>query len=98
MAIPADDEFWDLVIADPGPLGLFQDPVYDRGAATLHALRLTIGDDDAFFEGAQTWVERYDDSTATTDDFQAVYEEVSGQDLDAFFEEWLVTPAKPSLP
>ncbi|HSF98018.1 MAG TPA: M1 family metallopeptidase [Ornithinibacter sp.] len=97
MSIPAGDGFWDIVIADPGPLGLFLDPVYDRGAATLHALRLTVGD-DAFFEGAQTWVERYDDSTATTADFQAVYEEVSGQDLDAFFEEWLVTPAKPSLP
>jgi aminopeptidase N len=97
MSIPADDEFWDVVIADPGPLGLFLSPVYDRGAATLHALRLTVGD-EAFFEGVQTWVERYDDSTATTADFQAVYEEVSGQDLDAFFEEWLVTPVKPSLP
>jgi aminopeptidase N len=46
----------------------------------------------------QTWVERYDDSTATTADFQAVYEEVSGQDLDGFFQEWLATPAKPSYP
>ena len=45
------------------------------------------------------WViERYDDDTATSADFQAVYEEVSGQDLDAFFEAWLVTPAKPALP
>lgn len=90
-------EYWALPIGDPGPFGLFATQVYNRGAGTLHALRLTVGD-EAFFEGVQTWLERYDDSTATTTDFQAVYEEVSGQDLDAFFEEWLATPTKPSLP
>ena len=41
----ADSEYWDLQIGDPGALGLFQDPVYDRGAGTLHALRLELGDD-----------------------------------------------------
>ena len=44
MSIPADDEFWNLAIADPGPLGLFLGGVYDRGAATLHALRVEVGD------------------------------------------------------
>jgi len=78
-------------------MGLFAGQVYDRGAGTLHALRLKVGD-EAFFAGVQTWVERYDDSTATTADFQAVYEEVSGQDLEGFFQEWLATPAKPSYP
>jgi aminopeptidase N len=95
MEIPADDPFWDLVIADPGPLGLFQGAVYDRGAATLHALRVKVGD-QAFFEAAQEWLERYDDSTGTTEDFEAVYEEVSGQDLDSFFDVWLRTPSKPT--
>jgi aminopeptidase N len=93
--IPADDPFWDLAIADPGPLGLFHGAVYDRGAATLHALRVKIGD-QAFFEAAQEWLERYDDSTGTTEDFEAVYEEVSGQDLDSFFDVWLRTPSKPT--
>ena len=94
MDIPADDPFWELTIADPGPLGLFVDPVYDRGAATLHALRVEVGD-EAFFAGARLWLERYDDSTGTTEDFQAVYEEVSGQDLDAFFDIWVRDPVKP---
>ncbi len=52
MAIPADDPFWNHVIADPGPLGLFHDAIYDRGAATLHALRVKIGD-EAFFAATQ---------------------------------------------
>jgi aminopeptidase N len=95
METPADDPFWDLVIADPGPLGLFQGAVYDRGAATLHALRVEVGD-RAFFEAAQEWLERYDDATGTTEDFEAVYEKVSGQDLDSFFDLWLRTPGKPA--
>ena len=70
-----------VVVADPGPLGLFLNPIYDRGAATLHALRVEIGD-AAFFELAQTWVERFGGGTASTADFIALAEEVSGQELD----------------
>jgi aminopeptidase N len=93
----ANDDFWTLPIGDPGPLGLFADPVYDRGALTLHALRLKVGDKD-FFEAARLWVKRYDDRTATTADFQKLYEEVSGLDLDEFFDTWLFTPEKPVKP
>ncbi len=97
MTIPADDEFWQLDISDPEPTGLFADAVYDRGAAALHALRLEVGD-ATFFAGARLWLTRYDDGTATTEDFQRVYEEVSGRDLGAFFDTWLRQPVRPSLP
>lgn len=95
MATPAEDEEWDFVVADPTPLGLFAGPVYDRGAATLHALRVKIGD-DAFFALARTWLERFGGGTAGTRDFIGLAEEVSGQDLDAFFEAWVYTPSKPA--
>jgi aminopeptidase N len=95
MAIPADDDFWHSEVADPGPLGLFAGPVYDRGAATLHALREKIGD-DAFFELARTWVERYGGDTADTDDFAALASEVAGQDLTHFFDVWVHRPVKPT--
>ena len=95
MEIPADDEFWNLAIADPGPFGLFLGAIYDRGAATLHALRVEVGD-EAFYAAAREWLVRYDDSTGTTEDFEAVYEEVSGQDLGIFFDVWLRTPSKPT--
>ncbi|MPV35670.1 M1 family peptidase [Georgenia subflava] len=94
MTIPADDPFWTTVVADPGPLGLFAGAVYDRGAATLHALRGEIGD-EAFRALAREWVERYDDRTASTADFEALAEEISGQDLTQFFTVWLHTPTKP---
>ena len=95
MATPADDPEWNFVVADPQPLGLFAGPVYDRGAATLHALRVRIGD-DAFFELARTWVERYGGGTASTSDFVALAQEVSGQDLETFFRVWVRTPQKPT--
>lgn len=86
--------YWSLQIGDPGPDGIFSSQVYNRGAATLHALRVQVGD-DAFFAGARLWLSRYDDSAATADDFQAVFEEVSGQDLDGFFQTWLFDQVKP---
>ncbi|MGC5171873.1 M1 family metallopeptidase [Microbacterium sp. DT81.1] len=94
LAIPADDEFWETVVRDPGPFGIFSGAVYDRGAATLHALRGEIGD-DAFFALAKTWVAEFGGGTASTDDFIALSESVSGQQLDAFFDVWLAAPTKP---
>lgn len=96
MSIPADDPdgFWEVVVADPGPTGLFLGPIYDRGAATLHALRVKIGDEE-FFDLAQTWVERFGGGTASTEDFIALAEETSGQELDGFFQVWLSAPEKP---
>ncbi len=67
---------------------LFNRSVYVRGALTLHALRLRVGD-AAFFESLRTYHDRYRYGTATTDDFIAVVEEIGGEDLDAFFEAWL---------
>jgi aminopeptidase N len=93
-AEPVDQSYWEFQIGDPGAENLFADQNYDRGAATLHALRVEVGD-AAFYKGAQLWLERYDDSSATTEDFQAVFEEVSGQDLDDFFDTWLRDQVKP---
>ncbi len=95
LATPADDDFWTLPIGDPGAAHLFDGAVYDRGAATLHALRLRIGD-DAFAALARTWFERHDDATGSTPQFVALAEEISGQDLDAFFQAWLLTPERPA--
>jgi len=86
--------YWQLQIGDPQPLGLFAGQVYDRGAGTLHALRLAVGD-EKFFAGTRLWLERYNDSAGTAEDFQAVFEEVSGKDLDAFFTTWLYDQVKP---
>ncbi len=95
MAIPAGSSFWDTVVADPGATNLFAGAVYDRGAATLHALRQEIGD-EAFFEASRLWLQNHDDGTATTEDFQSLFEEVSGQDLTGFFDVWIRQPERPT--
>lgn len=81
---------------DPGPDGLFAPSVYDRGALTLHVLRHHIGD-DAFFTLLRTWCEVHAGASASTADFEALAEEVSGQDLDELFDAWLRAPEMPSL-
>ncbi|MGB3761990.1 MAG: M1 family aminopeptidase, partial [Ornithinimicrobium sp.] len=96
LSRPADDEYWDVVVADPGAMDLFAGAVYTRGAATLHALRNEIGD-EAFFELAKTWVARYGGGTASSADFIALAEEVSGQDLQSLFDVWIYTPERPNV-
>ena len=87
--------YWALPIGDPGNTNLFAGQVYDRGAGTLHALRGKVGD-EAFFEGARLWLQKYNDGTGTTEQFQEIFEQVSGQDLDEFFYIWLFRPEKPA--
>jgi hypothetical protein len=65
---------------DPGVDELFGVSVYERGALTLHALRLTVGD-DAFFRILREWVSRYRYENATTEDFIALTKELAGNRL-----------------
>lgn len=76
---------------------MFNQGVYQRGALTLHALRLRVGDDD-FFTILRQYYETYRDSNATTEDFIRIAEQVSGQELDALFLAWLYDENPPDLP
>ena len=75
---------------------LFDNAVYVRGAMTLQALRQTVGD-DAFWRIIRGWASAKSGGNATTEEFIAFAERVSGQQLDDLFTTWLFTPAKPSL-
>jgi aminopeptidase N len=82
---------------NPGSDNLFAWSVYARGALTLHALRLKIGD-QAFFDTMATYYDRYNGGNAITADFIAVAEEMSGQDLQEFFDQWLYAEHIPDIP
>jgi len=86
----------DVPPADPGAEELFQSTVYLRGGMALQAMREAMGD-DPFFELLRTWVERYAGGVATTEDLLALAEEISGQQLDDLFEEWLEQAPMPVL-
>lgn len=82
---------------DPPANDLFNGGVYLRGGLTLHALRLEVGD-DAFFEILRTYHARYKFGNASTGDFIAVAEEISGKQLDDLFDAWLYDETLPPLP
>jgi aminopeptidase N len=81
----------------PPSFDLFNGSVYRVGAMTLHALRLTVGD-DAFFEILRTYTATFADGSVTTADFIAVAESVARVDLDGLFEAWLIEPGVPEFP
>ena len=67
------------------------------GAQVFHALRLQVGE-EAFFNILRTYHERYRYGNAGTDDFIALAEEISEQELSPFFDSWLMQTELPELP
>jgi aminopeptidase N len=72
----------------PAADDLFNPSVYVRGALALHALRVELGD-ALFFETLRTYAARHQYGNATTADFRAVAEELSGRDLEPLFQRWI---------
>ena len=95
-SIPADEGFWDLPIGDPGIENIFAGQIYDRGALTLHALRLEVGD-DMFFQILPAWVAAQSGGTVTTREFIDLAEGIANEDLDPLFAEWLSAGKPASL-
>lgn len=87
----------DLLLADPGPELMFDDRVYKRGALTLHALRLTVGE-ETFFEILRTWISANLGGSITSEQFIDHAQHISGRDLDDLFDRWLYQVALPALP
>ena len=88
---------WSSPTIDPGRSGLFGRAVYKRGALTVHALRLAVGD-DAFFRILRTWTAEKRDGNVTTADLVTVAERISGQSLRPLFDAWLSGDTRPEIP
>ena len=87
----------DVATDDPGIDQMFGPVPYERGGLTLHALRLTVGD-ETFAAILRTYLARFGGKSATTEDFIGVANEVSGQDLTSFFRSWLGPGPLPQFP
>ncbi len=88
---------WTVPPGRPGVADLFANAVYVRGAMTLHALRMTIGD-DAFFTVLRTWAAEHADGNVTTAQFVALAERISGKHLTKLFQDWLYGTTRPARP
>ena len=94
---PASDTgFWGPAVDNfLNPALLFNGTVYYRGGMTLEALREKIGD-LAFFQLLKDWATQNRYGSVTTPQFISLAEQVSGQDLTAFFDAWIFQDAKPT--
>ncbi|MFI2709854.1 M1 family metallopeptidase [Micromonospora sp. NPDC018662] len=88
---------WRTPPGRPGVENLFGSSVYDRGGMTVHALRIAVGD-TAFFTILRTWAAERKNGNATTADFVALAERVSGKQLDKVFDAWLFGTERPPVP
>jgi aminopeptidase N len=68
--------------------------IYSKGCLVLHMLRHVIGD-DAFRRTLAAYFLRTRGRSARVDDFREVAEEVSGQRLDWFFDQWIARTVLP---
>ena len=86
--------------AESGPPG-----AYDRGAFAssnvyygpalmFHELRERVGD-EAFFAMTRAWPAANDNGNATREEFLAFIEESTGEELDGFFDAWLLGETTP---
>jgi aminopeptidase N len=69
---------------------------YEKGSWVLHMLRRKIGE-DILIGGLVDYYNKFNMSHACTGAFMEVMEEVSGTDLEQFFDDWLYSAGHPVL-
>jgi len=89
-----DEPLVDTTFSDPTEL-LNTNP-YQKGAWVLHMLRREVGT-ETLWDGLRAYYDRYRNQNASTRDFRAVMEDVSGQDLKLFFDQWTRRPGHPVI-
>jgi aminopeptidase N len=75
---------------------MFDMNTYAKGGQILHMLRNVVGD-DAFFASLQLYLERNKFKSAEIHNLRLAFEEVTGQDLNWFFNQWFMAKGHPIL-
>ena len=75
---------------------MFDEVTYQKGGRVLHMLRKTVGD-EAFFKALNIYLTRNSYKTVEINDLRLAFEEVTGQDLNWFFNQWFLASGHPVL-
>ena len=75
---------------------MFDEVSYQKGGRIIHMLRNTVGD-EAFFKALNLYLSRNSFKTAEIHDLRMVFEEVTGRDLNWFFNQWFLASGHPLL-
>ncbi|HEA21040.1 MAG TPA: M1 family peptidase [Pricia antarctica] len=78
------------------PLKVLSVNTYQKAGWVLNMLRHKLGE-GVFWEGIRTYYSKFQNANAMTDDFRKVMEEVSGTNLKAFFDQWLLIKGQPEI-
>ncbi len=73
---------------------LFDRHTYPKGALVLHSLRSYLGD-ETFRKGIKNYLEKHKFSSVDTEDFKKAMEEVAGEDLTWFFDQYVYSAGHP---
>ncbi|MBU3012387.1 M1 family metallopeptidase [Polaribacter vadi] len=69
---------------------------YNKGGAILHMLRNYLGD-EAFFKGLNKYLTTYKYKTAEVHQLRLIFEELTGKDLNWFFNQWYFGANHPNI-
>ena len=92
-----EKDFRPIVYNNYGQAGeQFDFRAYPKGSWVLHMLRSQLGE-DLYRRAIKTYLERNALTSVVTEDLNTVLEEVSGQSLDRFFDQWVYHGGFPIL-
>ena len=95
LVIKSDNEFR-YAIYDPPTEKIFGTIEYGKAAYVLHMLRNLVGE-ECFWEIIHEHLNRFKWGNIDTEDFIRISEEISGQDLTWFFDQWIYKAGLPKL-
>ncbi|MEM8585239.1 MAG: M1 family metallopeptidase [Bacteroidota bacterium] len=78
------------------PEQMFDAHSYNKGGLVLHMLRGYLGD-ELFFAGFEKYLTANQYSAVEVDELRMAYEDLSGQDLQWFFNQWYLSAGHPEL-
>lgn len=78
------------------PHDIFDDIRYEKGGAVLHMLKNYVGD-EAFFKSLNRYLTEYKFKNAELSDLRKIFEDVTGEDLNWFFNQWWLSKGHPVL-
>lgn len=80
----------------PNPGAMFDSHTYPKGGIILHMLRRELGDAD-FFRGLKYYLENYGYRAVESKDLSRSFEEGTGKNVEAFFNQWIYKPGHPEI-
>lgn len=75
---------------------MFDGHSYNKGGQVLHMLRTYVGD-DAFFASLKLYLEKNKFTSVEIHQLRLAFEEVTGEDLNWFFNQWFLSSGHPDL-